>query len=330
MSLPNFDYTEPKTLRQACRVLKEQGDAAMIIAGGTDLLQSLKNRLKAPRTLVDMRSVPRLDQISYSKKTGLEIGALVTLRQLASDAIVKEKYPLLAQAALTVGSTQLQAMGTIGGNLCQDTMCVFYNRSPMGRLTLDPCLKLGGKVCHPVKGSQICWATYCGDMAAVLLALDAEIVIADAKGKKTIPLLKLFTGDGKKPNALKRGQIVSEIRVPPLAPQSGGAYLKLRQRKTIDYPLLGVAFHFTMDDGICKRAKLALTGVARAPLLIGEAKRLVGKKFGAAEIAALADAAFKQAHPLNNIVGLPPAYRKEMVKVYVRHAVQQAAQSLGK
>jgi len=158
-----------------CQLLKEKGDKAQAIAGGTDLMMALKNRLKVPEMLVDLRGLPHLNRISYSDKEGLKVGVLVSLRQLAANSVVKEKYPILSRAALDVGTPQLQAMGTIGGNLCQDNLCLYYNRSPMLRQRLEPCHKLGGNVCHAVRRSKICWATYCGDTAPVLLIYQAKV-----------------------------------------------------------------------------------------------------------------------------------------------------------
>ncbi len=326
MSLPQFEYVEPKSLRHACRVLAEQNGQALAIAGGTDLLQALKNRLKTPRVIVDLKSIPRLNKISFSNKTGLRLGALVTLRELARNALVAEKYPMLAQAAGQIGSPQLRAMGTVGGNLCQDNLCLFYNRPPMTRQMLAPCYKLGGRVCHPVPNSSECWAVYCGDLSPVLMTLGARIVIAKSNGTQTIPLNKLFTRDGLAPNILRPGQIIAEIRLPPPSARSGGAYLKLRVRQTIDYPLLGVAVSLSLEkaNGVCKDARVALTGVDQAPLLIQEAQKLKGKPIGDAEIAELARVARKRARPLSNVSELTPKYRREMVEVYVRRAFQEA------
>ncbi len=325
MSLPQFDYVEPKSLRHACRVLAEQKGRALAIAGGTDLLQVLKNRLKTPRVIVDL-SVLRLNEIGFSNKTGLRLGALVTLRELARNAVVAEKYPILAQTAQQIGSPQLQAMGTVGGNLCQDNLCLYYNRAPMTRQMLAPCYKLGGRICHAVPNSSDCWAVYSGDLSPVLMTLDARIVIVHSDRTRTIPLHKLYTRDGLAPNILKPGQIVAEIQVPPPLPRSGGAYLKFRVRQTIDYPLLGVAVNLSLEKGnrACKDARVALTGVDQAPLLIQEAKKLKGKAIGEAEIAELARVARKQARPLSNVSELTPKYRREMVEVYVRRAFQEA------
>lgn len=340
MKLPQFEYFEPRSIRKACQLLKEKGEKAQAIAGGTDLMVALKNRLKKPEILVDLRGLSRLNRISYSDREGLKVGALVSLRQLAGRVVVQEKYPILSRAASDVGTPQLQAMGTVGGNLCQDNLCLYYNRSPMLRQMLEPCHKLGGDICHALSRSKICWATYSGDIAPVLLVYQASIKIVDLKGEKIIPLNKFYSGDGKKPNILKPGQIVTEIHVPPPSPSSGGTYLKFRLRKTMDYPLLGVAVNLTIDStgdssggssgGSCgqifKHVKLALTAVERAPVLIEEAVELKGKKMSDAVIEKLAGAAYKHAHPLNNVCELTPQYRKDLVKVYVRLAVQEALQ----
>src|SRR5512140_3500109 len=178
MILPKFKYTAPQSLNEACKIAAEEGYDASIIAGGTDILQSLKYRLKKPGTLIDISSLPDLNNIADTPD-GLAIGSLVTMRRLAAHDTVRKRYPLLAQAALSIGSTQLQAMGTIGGNLCQDTCCIFYNLPPASREGLDPCFKLGGEICHAVKSSKSCWATYAGDMAPALLVLQATITITD-------------------------------------------------------------------------------------------------------------------------------------------------------
>ncbi len=332
MKLPEFEYANPKSIRRTCELLKEKGEKAQAIAGGTDLLMALRNRLKAPEILVDLMGLPLLKRISYSDQEGLKVGALVSLRQLADSAVVQEKYPILSRATLDVGTPQIQAMATIGGNLCQDNLCLYYNRSPMLRQSLGPCLKLGGDVCHSVLRSKICWATYCGDIAPVLLAYQAKIKIVDSRGEKIIPLNRFYSEDGKKPNVLKSGQILTEIQVPVPSPPSGGTYLKFRLRKTIDYPLLGVAVNLTMENSgqTCKNAKLALTAVERAPILIEEADELRGKKINDKLIDKLAETAYAHAHPLNNICELTPQYRKDLVKVFVKSAVQEALQTATK
>jgi 4-hydroxybenzoyl-CoA reductase subunit beta len=329
MKVPRFEYAEPKSMGECCKLLEEQGVNAQAIAGGTNLMVALKNRLKVPKMLVDMCCVPNLNRIRYTEKDGLGVGALVSLRHLAANAAVREKYPMLAQAALSVGSPQIQAMGTVGGNLCQDSCCVYYDRAPMWRQGLEPCHKLGGGVCHAVRGSKTCWATYCGDLAPVLLVLGARIKIADPKGEKVIPLSELYSGDGKVPHTLHPGQIVKEVQVPGLSAHSGGAYLKLRVRKTIDYPLLGVAVTVALEggDGTFRDVKVALTGVEKAPLLVKTADELKGEKITDEVIEGLAEGAYRQAHPINNTYGLTPKYRRDMVRIYVKSALQRSVEA---
>jgi 4-hydroxybenzoyl-CoA reductase subunit beta len=194
----------------------------------------------------------------------------------------------------------------------------------MMRLPLEPCLKLDGNLCNAVSGSEECWAVYSGDLAPVLMALEATITIADSLGKYTLPLNEFFSGDGKRPNRLMAGQILTEISVPSPLPGSGGAYLKMRQRQTVDYALLGVAVHLTLQDGICHSLRLALTAVDRAPLLIGETEEINGKSLTGEDIERLAVVASRRARPLNNVIELSPRYRRAMVKVYVKSAMALA------
>jgi 4-hydroxybenzoyl-CoA reductase subunit beta len=322
MKLPKFEYLIPQSLAEACQAAAAEGLAALIIAGGTDLLQALKYGLKKPSLLIDISSLPELDFISYSQHQGLTIGPLVTLRRLAAHQAVRDNYPLLAHAALSMGSTQLQAMGTIGGNICQDTCCIYYNLPPMSRQGLDPCFKLDGGKCHAVKGSKICWATYSGDIAPALLALQAELTIAGRDGDKVMPVSSLFSGRGENPHNLQPGQLVKEIHLPPPG-DSQGIYLKLRLRKSIDYPLLGVAVNILSDRSKKKlhEVTLALTAVEKSPLLITAPPELAASSDLATQVAIMADAATKIAHPIANTSGYSPRYRRQMVKAYVAQAI---------
>jgi len=287
---------------------------------------ALKHWLKAPKLVVDLCGLPELDGITEDQNGGLRIGALTTLRRVAEHATVCQKYPALAKAARDVGSPQLQAMGTVAGNLCQDTCCLYYNRPPMLRQTLGPCLKLGGSTCHAVKGSKNCWATYCGDLAPVLMVLNAAVRIAALGEDSVIPVQELFTGDGKQPNVLQAGQVVTEILIPPAPSGAAAVYLKMRVRKSIDYPLLGVALRLALqpDKKTVEDIALALTAVEKAPVMIATAEKFKGRALTDAPLDQLADAAYKKAHPINNTYGYTPGYRKNMVRTYVKDALREA------
>ncbi len=330
MRLPQFDFMQPKDTAEACRVLRSAGGEAEAIAGGTELVLALKNRQKKPRIVVDLSKISHLDDLSYSPATGLHIGAMATLRHLAAYGAVRKHYPMLAQAALSAGSLQLQAMATVAGNLCQDTCCQYYNRSATARRSLEPCHKLGGNVCHVVPGSNECWASYAGDMAPALMALEAKVAIANGNGGRLIPVRELFSGDGARPRALRPGEIVTEIEVPPPQPGSRQAYCKLRQRGTLDYALLGTAVHLTMADGgrVCEHAKVALTALDRAPIEVPEAARLDGTEVSGEAVAELAEAARGRARPMKNIGELPASYRRDVVIPWVESSLKQALEAL--
>lgn len=330
MKLPKFQYIAPKSTKEASSLLKEHGEKAMAVAGGSDLLVNLKNRLKSPEYLIDLKAIPKLDKVTFSKSEGLTIGAMATLRDLIENPVVRENYPVLVQAAEAVGTPSLQYMGTVAGNLCLDNRCYYYNQSPLWHAGRDACFKLGGKVCYVVKGSKVCYSTYCGDTAPALLVLGAKIKVADPVRSKTMPLQDLYSGDGKNPNTLKAGQFITEITVPPPAGKTGSAYMKLRRRQAIDFPLLGVAVNIQLDGKgkTCAGASIALTAAERKPILIAEASKLKGKSLSDGAVAEVLEAATNQAHPLDNLLGLPPSYRKQMVKIYLKRTIDQALQAV--
>lgn len=331
MKLPNFHYQRPQSTQQACGLLREGGNEAHAIAGGTELVLALQNRQKKARLLVDLGGISGLDQIRYRPEMGLRIGALVTLRKLAEHPDVRRVYPLLAQAAGVAGSPQLQSMGTVGGNLCQDSCCQYFNRSAEARRTFEPCHKCGEDRCHVVPGSKECWATYAGDMAPALIALDATLWISDPSGERQMPARGLFSGDGARPHKLAPGEIVSAIDVPQPSSNSGQVYAKLRQRGTLDYGMLAVAARVDFNGGLdCKKISVVLSGVDRRPVEVTEAAEMQGGTIDCEAIRAIAEAAHKRAQPMKNLCELPPSYRRQMVDVFVESAVTEARAAAGK
>ena len=324
MALPELKISTPATVADACRYL--EAGAAEAIAGGTDLLPALKGGLKRPDRLVDLSGIAGLDGLDYSPRGGLEIGALVTLRRLAGDTAVKDHYPVLAEAALQVGSGQLRAMATVAGNLCQDTCCMYLDRPEEVRSSLAPCHKIGGSICHVVPSSDECWAPYSGDMAPVLMALGATVTVAGRGGEADRPLADIFTDDGARPLDLQPGQLITKIKIPSPAPHSGAAYLKLRPRATLDYAVVGVAARVTLDpkDMTCADAAIILTGVGSSPRAVAEAMGLGGERLTGEAIERIAKAAMRLSHPVKNVVGTQPGYRRAMVKVQVARALGES------
>jgi 4-hydroxybenzoyl-CoA reductase subunit beta len=301
---------------------RHRGDA-QILAGGTDLVPSMKQRLFAPRYIVDLKAIRDLGYVRNGR--GLEIGALATVESLADSPEVQRGFPVLAQAAATIASPVLRTMGTVGGNLCLDTRCLWYNQSQFWRQSCGFCLKKDGSVCHVAPGGDRCWAVFSGDLAPALLTLGAEIEIAGASRVRRIPLTDFHTGDGMARMNLAADEILTRVFIPESSAYMHGAYLKFRLRDSIDYPLAGIAV--TLDitaEGVCRRGALAVTALNPKPLLIpGAPEALAGAQLSDELLERLADLTNRAIKPLSTSASTPD-YRRHIARVFVRRAVRQA------
>jgi 4-hydroxybenzoyl-CoA reductase subunit beta len=322
MRLPRFEHLQPESLEEALDLLSAHGEEAKVIAGGTDLLVSMKQRLLTPGYLLNLKGL-ELDFIEVGKE-GLRIGALTRLTSLVKSPLVQERFPILAQAAGYVSAPPLQNMGTLGGNLCLNTRCFFYNQSQFWRQARLLCFKTGGEVCHVVTGGDHCYSVYQGDLAPVLIALEAKVKLAKEGSEWVVPLLDLYTGKGEEPIALEAREILTEVEIPAPTASWGGDYQKLRYRGAMDFPLGGVAAVLHWSGESCARAKVVLTAVASAPVVVEEAGSLLeGQKPDEEAIAKAAEAAYEVAHPVAN-VGSTPLYRRKMVRVMTKRALANA------
>jgi len=327
MSVPHLPETRvvrPRTLDEALRVLESSGPDAMIIAGGTDVGPNLQMRLFSPRVLVDIKGIASLHGIAATSDGGLRVGALTTLAEIERSPLVAQKYSVLHSAVHVIAGPLQRNMGTLGGNLCLETRCVWYNQSEFWRESLGGCLKKDGDVCHVAPGGKRCWAVWSGDSAPALLTLDAEIEIAGAQGVRRIPLTDFYRNDGMDRIALNRGEILTAAILPARTALRRGAYQKLRTRNSIDYPLAGVAVTLDVDEkGICRDARIAINAVNPAPLLLRDAAaRLIGQKYSAELIEEAAKAATRIGKPLTTSFSTP-VYRREMLHVFTRRALEE-------
>ena len=323
MRLPRFEYLQLESLEGALDLLSQYGEEAKVIAGGTDLLVSMKQRLLPPKYLLNLKGLAELDFIEEGK-AGLRIGALSRLTTIAKSPLVREKFPFLAQAASYVSAPPLQNMGTLGGNLCQNTRCFFYNQSQFWRQARPLCFKTGGEMCHVVQGGNHCYSVYQGDLAPVLIALEAKVKLARKGVERVIPLLDLYTGKGEAPIGLEAGEILTEVEIPVPAALWGGDYQKLRYRGALDFPLVGVAAVLNRNSETCGRAKIVLTAVASVPIVVEQADKLLeGQEPNEEIITKAAEAAYEAAHPVAN-VGSTPLYRRKMVRVMTQRAIAHA------
>jgi 4-hydroxybenzoyl-CoA reductase subunit beta len=322
--LPPFAYLAPRRLDEAVRWLDEHGADAQVVAGGTDLFPNMKRRQLEPRVLVGLRGIPELTRVSGAARTGLLVGAGVTLSRVAGHPEIAAHYPALARAAGLVSTPQLRNMGTLGGNLCLDTRCNYYNQSHEWRRAIGFCMKKDGDVCLVAPGSARCWAVSSSDTAPVLCAIGAEATLVGLEGERRLPVAGLYRDDGIRYLAKAPDEILTAIHLPP----SDGwraTYWKLRRRGSFDFPVLGVAAAVRLEDGICREARIVLGAVGSAPRAAPEAARaLAGERLTEETIARAAEAAARPAKPLDN-TDLVYHYRKRMTRAYVTRALRELA-----
>ncbi len=328
MTMPACRVARPKTVEEAVRILADSGPEAMIIAGGTDVVPNLQMKLFTPRVLVDLKPIRALAGITMVAGGALRIGALTTLTEIVDSPLVQSNYAVLVSAVATIAGPLQRNMGTLGGNLCLETRCLWYNQSYFWRKALGGCLKKEGDVCHVAPGGARCWAVWSGDSAPALLTLDAEMEIAGPRGSRRLPLAKFYRNDGIYRVALGRDEMVTAVFLPARTAGRRGLYHKLRIRDSIDYPLAGVAVALEVDrNGVCREARVAVTAVNPAPLLVNEASEwLVGQKYSPELVERVAQAAIRTGKPLTTSASTP-VYRRDMLRVFTRRALEEAWQN---
>ncbi len=320
MRLPWFDFRQPRSVDEAARILAGEGGGAMLIAGGTDLLPNMKRRQQVPRTLVSLRGVDELR--GFSNGSGVRIGAGQTLSQLAAQPKLRQCHAALAQAAAQVATSHLRNMGTIGGNLCLDTRCNYYNQSHEWRKAIDYCLKKDGETCWVATASKRCVAASSTDCAPALLVLGASVNLASAAGAREVPLAEFYRNDGIDYMARRPDEILTEVGLPDL-PGWRSVYWKLRRRGAFDFPVLGVAAAARVAaDGTVEQARVALGAVASRPFLVDKAGTfLVGKRLTDEVIAEASAIIASRAKPLDN-TDLDLYWRKGVAGAYATYALR--------
>ncbi len=328
LTLPPFEYHAPSTIEEAVALLSQYRGKVKVIAGGTDLVPNMKHRLFTPAHVVGLKGIPRLDQIAEDGPV-IRLGAMCTIAQLARDPLVQRKLPSLAAAASQIAGPQLREAGTLGGNLCLDTRCVYYNQTYFWRKALGFCLKKDGTVCHVVQGGQRCVAAASNDTVPVLMTLDALVRIAGPDGVREIPLPQLYVPDGIVNTVLAPDELVVEVSVPNPEGRVFAGYQKIRVRASIDYPALTIAVAAKVDPAnAVEWIRIVISALGARPHAVGGLERFRGRLLDDALVAEVAQNAYRQCHPLTNI-NVDPAWRREMVPVFVRRAFAQARSESG-
>ncbi|HYX62650.1 MAG TPA: FAD binding domain-containing protein [Burkholderiales bacterium] len=311
LRLPWFEYRAPRSLAEAAKILAGEGPAAMLIAGGTDLLPNMKRRHQAPKVLVSLRHVDELRQLNGGFGSGLTL----------AEVVKSEKTPTaLRQAAAQVATPHLRNMGTLGGNLCLDTRCTYYNQTYEWRKAIDFCLKKDGTTCWVATASKRCVAVSSTDTAPALIALNASVRLVNENAEREIPVEALYKNDGIDYLSRRPDEILTEVKVP-----SGwqSTYWKLRRRGSFDFPILGVAAALKFSGEVVEDARIALGAVASRPFLVEKAGEfLKGKKLTDEVIAGAAGLVANRAKPMDN-TDMDLYWRKEVADDFAGYALSE-------
>ena len=315
MSLPVFEVYIPTSLQDAVGFLSENPRDTKVIAGGKDLVPSLKQKLFEPQYLLDIKPIKELHGIHETPDGGVRIGALTTITEMVENPLLQHHFSVLQQAAATVAGPSLRNVGTLGGNICLDTRCYWYNQSYFWRQSCGFCIKKDGSLCHVAPGSKTCWAVYSGDTAAALLTLDARLKLVSARGERLVTLPDFFVNDGLMRNRMEPDEILSEVLISGKVRDYQGAYEKYRIRGSVDYPLAGVAVAMRGSNGD-KDLRVALTAVNPLPVLLKDPVSLLSNS---EELQKLAQ---RTAKPLKTSASTME-YRRHMIGIMLKRALER-------
>jgi 4-hydroxybenzoyl-CoA reductase subunit beta len=332
-ALPEFELLRPSNLSEALQARAAHPDARLL-GGGTDLMVNIRRGIVAPPVLIDMTGVTELREIKADARM-LEIGAAVTLSELAAHPDVSAHYPVVAQAAHVIAGPTHRNMGTVGGNLCLDTRCIYYNQSEWWRASNHHCLKTTGTICHVAPKSRgVCFATFSGDLAPALLTLGAEVDLAAPAGRRTVPLASLYIGfarqdepvtemrgDGKTFLSLRAGEFVTAVRANN-TPGLRSGYDKIRIRRSIEYPVCGVAVALRRDGDTLVELRVAVTGTNPRPVLLEGTDKLCGGVFDDRVLQGLDHMVRDQIMSMKTTF-TPGHYRRRMAGVLAKRLVQK-------
>lgn len=314
MRLPKLTYHEPTSLTELLSIKQELKQDCLLLAGGTDLLPLLKRRNRSAPHILNIKRIPELKGISYSEEKGLQIGCTVTLREVIDHPVVSKKYPTLAQAAGAVGFNQLRNMATLGGNVCLDNKCSYFNQSALWWKSRPDCFKRGGDRCYVVKGGKECFSLSAADTVSALMVLDAELILRGPENERRIPIAGFFTGNGQRPHDLREEELVSAIVIPPDVRGWKQGFLKKSARGSVDFAIASLSVRLRMNGAIVEDARIALNGVSTKPVRPAEAETyLKGKKADPETVGHAAEIALKEIKPLS-LIGCSAFLRRNVIR----------------
>jgi 4-hydroxybenzoyl-CoA reductase subunit beta len=318
--MPPFELVRPRDLDGALKHLADWATDTKILAGGTDLLPSLRQRLFEPRYLLAVGHLPELRGI-VGEADWVRIGAAETLNAVVAHPQLVAAFPALTAAAAAVAAYTLRNMGTLGGNVCLDTRCHWYNQSYFWRKGIGFCLKKDGSVCHVAPGGRRCWAAYSGDTAAALIALEAQLRLVSPGGERLVPIREFFLNDGQRRFVLRPDEILTEVRIPRWMAGYQARYFKYRVRQAVDYPLVGVAVLVRTSGLRVRDVRVGLTAVNPMPQFFDVPSEWLEAP-PEVWVERVAEAVARRARPLKTSLLVSPAYRQYLVRVFVRRGLR--------
>ena len=319
-ALAHFRLLNPASVEEALAAARSH-PGSRYVAGGTDLLVNLRRGIGGADALIDLSGIGEMNRIDASAP-GLVLGSMVGIAEIANDKRIATQYTAVAEAARAIAGPGHRALATLGGNLCLDTRCIYYNQSEWWRGANGFCLKHRGDVCHVAPQGQRCHAAYSGDLAPALLVLGAEVEIANSEGRRRIPLSEFYVEDGLAHLALKPSEIVVAVHLPASPPAS--TYMKVRQRGAVDFPLAGVAASLAMKDGLIATLSVAITGTNSRPLLLAGTDKLSGRAVDDKLLQNIDRLAQKQVQPMRTTL-ISSNYRRLAAAALAKRAVAKLA-----
>jgi len=321
MRLPRFEYLEPRDMDEALKILTENRGEVKVLAGGTDLLPMMKQKSIRPKYVMNLKKVGGMSYIE-GMDGGLRIGALTTLRDVIESEVVGDKYGALKDACNRVASNQIRNVGTIGGNICLDNKCWYYNQSNFWWKSREDCYKRGGGRCYVVKGGDSCWAVSMADTVPILIAMDARIKVLGLGGEREIKLEEFYTGEGRSVNKLGEDEVVKEVIIPGV--EGVSVFKKLATRGAIDFAIVNSGVRVVMEDGVCKDVRVVIGAVSPKPeRLKGVEDYLRGKELRDEVIEEASDRASNEVKYVTDIFGSSTWYRRRMIKVLVKRSLRE-------
>ena len=322
LRLPSFRYLAPSSVEEAAARLGESPADTMLLAGGTDLVPNMKRRQQTPSILVGLRQIASLSRVSAGR-SGTTVGATATLSSIVANERLHQECPALWQAAAQVATSHLRTMGTLGGNLCLDTRCTYYDQTEEWRRAIGYCMKKEGTICWVATSSPRCLAVSSTDTAPALMVLGARVRLQSATEIRTLPIAELYANDGMSYLTRRPDEILTAVDIPA---QEGwrSTYWKLRRRGSFDFPVAAVAAALRLDSGGQVRdARIALGAVASRPIAAVKAEQLlIGQPLDDSVIAAASDAAYEVAKPMDN-TDFELVWRKRVVRSLMRYALSE-------